>query len=174
MIQLHENEHIMLLLHKHWFVMARTAVGALIMLMMPIFIFPLLPILTNRLDPDLVYALTGFLLALYFMTLCLFIFFSWMDYYLDMWIITEKRILDVDQRGLFSREISEIPMASVQDVTTDVAGIFHTLLKFGTIRIQTAGEREFTIDEIPHLDKVKTAILQYAHQQFNVIQKTSV
>lgn len=166
MIQLHENEHIVLLLHKHWFVVARTALGIIFMIVLLAAVLPLLPLLTDRLDPGLASAATGLGIAAYLMMILLFAFFSWMDYYLDMWIVTEKRIIDVDQRGLFSRKVSEIPMASVQDVTVDVHGIIQTILKFGTIRIQTAGEREFTIDEIPHLGPVKDAILNYAHQQF--------
>lgn len=173
MIQLHENEHIILLLHKHWFVMVRTALGIVSLVALLAVVLPLLPLLTGRLDPDLASAAMGLGIAAYLMMILLFAFFSWMDYYLDMWIVTEKRIIDVDQRGLFSREVSEIPMASVQDVTVEVHGIIQTMLGFGTIRIQTAGEREFTIDEIPHLGPVKDAILNYAHQQFATTQKIS-
>lgn len=168
MIQLHENEHIVLLLHKHWFVMARTAVGIFLMLALAAGVLMFLPLLTSRFDPDLVSALTGFGLAVYLMVILLFTFFSWMDYYLDMWIVTEKRVINIDQQGLFSREISEVPMANIQDVTIHVIGLVETMLGFGTVRIQTAGEREFTIDDIPHLNAVKDAILEYAHQQFDV------
>lgn len=173
MIQLHENEHIVLLLHKHWFVVARTALGIIFMIVLLPAALLLLPLLTGRLDPDLASAATGLGIAAYLMMILLFAFFSWMDYYLDMWIVTEKRIIDVDQRGLFSREVSEIPMASVQDVTVEVHGIIQTMLGFGAIKIQTAGEREFTIDEIPHLGPVKDAILNYAHQQFRSTTRQS-
>lgn len=173
MIQLHENEHILLLLHKHWFVMARTALGIIFMIMVLVAVLPLLPFLTDRFDPDAVSAVTGLGLVVYSMMILLFAFFSWMDYYLDVWIVTEKRIIDVEQRGLFSREVAEIPMASVQDVTVDVQGIVQTMLGFGTIKIQTAGEREFTIDEIPHLARVKDAILEYAHRQFEATQQSA-
>ena len=29
---------------------------------------------------------------------------SWTDYYLDTWTITDKRIIDINQNGLFSRQ----------------------------------------------------------------------
>jgi membrane protein YdbS with pleckstrin-like domain len=173
MIQLQENEHILLLIHKHWFVVARTVIGIVFMLVLLAVILALLPLVGGRFDPALVSSVTGFGLSLYLMILCLFAFFSWMDYYLDMWIVTEKRVMHIDQQGLFSRQIAEIPLASVQDVTLNVTGIVHTLFRFGTIRIQTAGEREFTIDEIPHLQAVKDAILTYAHRQFDTTQQPS-
>lgn len=153
--------------------MARTAVGILLMLLLAAGILAFLPLLTSQFDPDSVSALAGFGLAVYLMIICLFTFFSWMDYYLDMWIVTEKRVINIDQQGLFSREISEVPMASIQDVTIHVIGLIETLLGFGTVRIQTAGEREFTIDDIPHLNAVKDAILEYAHQQFDATAQQS-
>ena len=168
MIQLHEHEHVVLLLHKHWFVVARIVIGVVFMLILLGVIFALLPLVTAQLDSPVVSSIIGFGTVVYLMVLCLFAFFSWMDYYLDVWIVTEKRVMHVDQQGLFSRQISEIPLASVQDVTLNVTGIVQTLLKFGTIRIQTAGEREFMITEIPHLQAVKDAILAYAHQQINM------
>lgn len=174
MIKLHENEHIVLLLHKHWFVVARTVLGIVFMIILLAVALPLLPFLTDGFDPALASAATGLGLVVYLMMVALFAFFSWMDYYLDLWIVTEKRIIDVEQYGLFSREVAEIPMASVQDVTMEVHGVIQTVLGFGTIRIQTPGEREFTIDEIPHLGKVKDAILDYAHRQFEATQKTSI
>ena len=99
------------------------------------------------------------------MVLLTFLFYFWADYYLDMWIITTERIIDINQLGLFSREISEIPLRHVQDVTIEVHGIIETFLKFGTIKIQTAGEREFTIDTVPRLYEAKDLILKYSREQ---------
>lgn len=163
MIQFRENERIILLVHKHWFVMARSALAVAGMLLVPFFAGGLIPFISQQLDAAIVGALAGFGISLYLLWLCLFCFLTWMDYYLDIWIVTDRRIIDVNQSGLFSRKISEVPIASVQDVTIDVHGIIETLLHFGDIRIQTAGEREFTIDSIPRLYEVKDAILKYAH-----------
>lgn len=174
MIQLHENERIILLLHKHWFVMIRVVLILIMMIALLAAILAALPAITSDFDPDLIVALTGLGTALYLVGIVIFAFFSWMDYYLDIWIITEKRIIDVEQRGLFNRQIAEIPMANVQDVTIEVLGIIETVLKFGTIKIQTAGEREFTIDDVPRLAEVKNAILTYAHQQFDLVQKSGI
>ena len=174
MIKLHDNETVILLLHKHWFVMIRAALTLVAMLALLIFILAVLPVITADFDPHLVSPLTGLGTTAYLMVMLIFTFFSWMDYYLDVWIVTEKRIMDIEQRGLFSREVAEIPMANVQDVTIEVLGIIETILKFGTIKIQTAGEREFTIDDVPRLAQVKDIILTYAHQQFDVVQKSGI
>lgn len=162
MLQLQDNETIILVVHKHWFVLARVVILFVVLLLIPPVVLTFLPYASAQFDPAFVEPVTNFLLSLYIMVLLVFLFLFWMEYYLNMWIITTLRIIDVDQRGLFSREIAEIPLTRVQDVTIDVQGIFETFLKFGTIRIQTAGEREFTMTEIPQLYEVKDAIVKYA------------
>lgn len=174
MIQLREQEKILMVIRKHWFLLVGPLFLFLLLLLVPPLTLTFLPYVAQNIHEDAIAPLANFGVALYVLALLILLFHFWMDYYLDMWIVTEKRIIDVDQRGLFSREVSEIPMASVQDVTVEVHGIIQTMLGFGTIRIQTAGEREFTIDEIPHLGPVKDAILNYAHQQFATTQKTGL
>lgn len=168
MLALNENEKILLVIRKHWFVMARTIILFVILLLIPPVVLGLLPYATAQFDPAVVDALANFLLSLYIMVLLVFLFLLWMDYYLDMWIITNERIVDIEQRGLFNREVSEIPLQHVQDVTLEVKGIVETFLKFGTIRIQTAGEREFRIEYVPKLYEAKDLILKYT----TALQKT--
>lgn len=164
MLQLEDGEKIILVIRKHWFVMARTVIVFFVLLFIPAVVLALLPALGQFLDISSLGPFINFLLTLYLMMLLAFLYLTWMDYYLDMWIITNERIIDVEQFGLFSREISEIPISRVQDVTIEVHGIIETILKFGTLRIQTAGEREFTIHSVPRLYEAKDAILRYAKE----------
>lgn len=162
MLTLGKDEIIILTVRKHWFVVTRTA--------FIFFIFILIPPLFSIAGPYVAAFFeiasfplwSNFFLAIYVMTLFLFLFLVWMDYYLDMWIVTNQRIIDIEQNGLFNRTVSEIPISHVQNVTIEVRGFIETFLKFGTIRVQTAGEREFIIRDIPNLYKVKDVILQYA------------
>ncbi len=54
-------------------------------------------------------------------------------------VITTKRIIDFDQQGIFSRTISEAPFSNIQDISLEQKGFWSVVLKFGTIKIQTAG-----------------------------------
>lgn len=58
---------------------------------------------------------------------------------LNAFILTEQRIVDVDQRGFFHRVVSETTYDKVQDVSYVVKGVLPTMLKFGTVLVQTAG-----------------------------------
>lgn len=90
----------------------------------------------------------------------LFAFLQFTSYYLDTWIITTERIISVDQDGLFSRTSSELHLASVQDVTSEVRGILHTFFNYGDMYVQTAGEKErFIFKNIPHPEKTREIVV---------------
>lgn len=161
---LHENEKILLVMRKHWFVMLRTVILFIILLLAPSAVLTALPFFTQNADYEMLEPVVNLFLSMYIMALLVLLFLFWMDYYLDMWIITSDRVIDVEQKGLFNRTIGEIPIKHVQDVTLEVEGFIETLLKFGTIRIQTAGEREFRINDVPHLYEAKDIILRCARK----------
>lgn len=61
------------------------------------------------------------------------------DYYLDVWIITDQRIIGVLQRGFFSRQVTNFRIERIQDVQTDIHGFFQTIFGIGEVHVQTAG-----------------------------------
>lgn len=54
-------------------------------------------------------------------------------------VITNRRIIDFDQHGLFVRQLSEAPFVNVQDITLSQKGVLALLFNYGTIKVQTAG-----------------------------------
>ncbi|MEY4744451.1 MAG: hypothetical protein RL272_396 [Candidatus Parcubacteria bacterium] len=57
----------------------------------------------------------------------------------NAFVVTTHRVVDVDQRGFFSRTVSEATFDKIQDVSYAIKGVLGTLLRFGTIELQTAG-----------------------------------
>ncbi len=161
MIHLQPEEKILKIIHKHWFTLIPSGIMLFVLLIAPTFAIATLQSasLPIDIDQEMLAPFINFFLSLYIMALFLATFVIWVDYFLDIWIITDIHIIDIEQHGLFNREVSEIPLERVQDVTIDMRGIIQTMLHFGTIRIQTAGEREFSIKNIPHLQEVKGLIL---------------
>lgn len=100
-------------------------------------------------------------LSAYYLFAWLFFFFNFIDYYLDVWIVTNRRIINVEQEGFFARRISEHKLFRIQDVTSEVEGVFPTLLRFGSVYIQTAGtKRNFHFEQVPHPDRIKDTIIE--------------
>jgi hypothetical protein len=83
-------------------------------------------------------------------------FASWSDHWLDAWIITNNRIIDIEQKGFFNREVSSFPLDKIQDITYTIAGIIPTWLHFGDIRIQTASiSEDFIMRQVPFPEDIK-------------------
>jgi len=161
MINFEKNEHIVFEVRKHWLVIV-SEIGLLI-------IFSLIPILVlSYLPKDLIRvtlaegslsSLIVFIYSVWLMILWLVGFVMWTDYYLDVWIVTNKRIMDVEQKGLFKREISTLHLDKIQDITFKIRGLIPTLLNYGDIYVRTASSTgDFTIPGVPNPPFVQAKI----------------
>lgn len=170
MIKLAHDEKIVRIIIRHWFVLLVRLIKLLFILVLP---FVLFWFLIQKVDTfgEIVpmHLMSPSFLTFLGTTWVLIIwmqFFSiWSDHYLDGWIVTNKRIVDIEQRGFFSRQISNFRIERIQDVTTDVHGIIATLLDYGNIHVQTAGEnQELLIKDAPHPKEMKNLILKEADE----------
>lgn len=119
-----------------------------------------LPFLFPIFQSDAYNSLFMFLENLFAMIVWILFFLVWIDYYFDVWIVTNKRVVNVEQKGLFSREVSELEFEKIQDVTTEVLGIIPTFLNYGNVCIQTAGEKEhFTFADVADPYRIKDLIM---------------
>ncbi|MSQ30141.1 MAG: PH domain-containing protein [Dehalococcoidia bacterium] len=63
--------------------------------------------------------------------------------------------MDGQKKNWFSEEVSTADLVHLQDVALDRQGLLATMLKFGDLRVQTAGELEqFILRKIPHPQEV--------------------
>lgn len=161
-----KEERVFLLIRKHWFVYV---VFGLVFLLM---VIPLIAVIIYwSLNYLTISTLTGNIIiagiSAYLLSMLGVQLYGFVDYYLDVDIVTDRRIIDIDQNGLFKRKISELHLHQVQDVEAKVEGIAGTLLHFGDIFIQTAGEREnFIFRSIPHPYTIAKQIVNLNEQQF--------
>lgn len=64
-------------------------------------------------------------------------------------IITTHRIVDIDQKGFFHKEISRVSYDQVEDVAGSIKGFWGTIFRYGNVIIQTGnGKVEVIVDRI--------------------------
>ncbi len=145
-IELEAGEQVLDTVRKHWFVITIELLGLVVLAVMPLLVLsvvaalPEIPALDTLLSgqvPLITYGLAAWLLIMTMMG-----FTVWTHYYLDLWVITDRRIIVIDQRGFFNRKVSSFRLERMQDIKVTIQGIIPTLLNFGTIRAQTAGANE--------------------------------
>src|SRR3989344_7704288 len=148
MWKLDEGENIIKVLRRHYWVMLPFTIGLLILSIFPLLFFyfissdliPLDDILRQGfIDFINNWDLKVFAYSVYLILLWVFFFIEWTDYYLDVWVVTDKRIVAIEQKGFFHREITSFNYEQIQDITIETRGFIETLFKFGTLHVQTAG-----------------------------------
>lgn len=104
--------------------------------------------------------------SIYLIFLAVYIFLVFVIHYLNVHIITNMRVVDIDQKGLFSHTFSELHINKLEDATSQVNGFFGTIFNFGNVLIQTAGASEqFDFEHVPEPSKLVKIILDLYEAQ---------
>ncbi len=154
------DEEIIFVVRKHWLIIGVEFFAIFLCAVLP-------PLLYNTLTITAISSeFTPFLAPLYIIWLIILwmaLFGMWTNYYLDVWTLTNKRLVAADQHGFFSRTTSSFRLERLQDVRVSIHGIVPTVLNFGALEIQTAGqESNFKIYGLPNPEGLKTSILEAA------------
>ena len=163
-LQLEQGERVLLQVRKHWFLIASKFFLIALVAILPYFAYGALQssesiadLIQNNVNTALVVALYSAWILVSWMAL----FNIWNNYYLDVWTITNKRLIAVDQKGFFSRTTASFRLDRLQDIEISVHGILATFLDFGSLEVQTAGEeRNFSASGLPSPGVLKTIILK--------------
>ncbi len=154
------NEKVVLFLRRHWIDLIRIFIFSGVLFVLPVVVGTLIELANPNLlahvfwGPALLAILVAYLLVVLVLT-----FTELTDYWLDVWIVTNERIINTEQFGLFNRVVSEVHLHQIQDITSEQKGLLATFLTYGDVYIQTAAERErFQFKNIDNPEDVKIAI----------------
>lgn len=175
--RLEHGERITASVRKHWFVLLLELLPFALLAWVPMLIIPFVSSVVSSVSiasstsasaVDLFSSLSfeggwvQFLYGLWLLVMWIGAFNTFTRYYLNMWVITTTRIVYIHQHGFFSREVSSFLLVRVQDVTTEVHGLFGTLLGYGTLNVETAGDssKDFKMTGIPNPTTLRDLIMK--------------
>ncbi len=155
-----EDEHVYLVVRAHWI---RLVLRLLLWLIFVVALF-IFNKLAKENFPGLFEGTAGDITKLftqiYTLFLVLALFLLWAFYYLNVQIVTDRRVVDIDQVGLFSHTVSELHIANIEDVTSETNGILGNLFNYGMVYVQTAASKErFEFDNVPNPGAINKLIL---------------
>ncbi|MEA3305076.1 MAG: hypothetical protein U9Q15_05125 [Patescibacteria group bacterium] len=157
----HADETVQFVVRKHWVVMLRAFLRVTLYF---VFSFALVwaMLYFEFFSSSFVYLLLAILMHILAWTV-----FSvqrfFIDHYLDMIIVTDQRLLDIDQDGLFKRQIEETSLNDIIDVKNHVSGFWGSLLRYGTLEVRTAShETTYDLDYVPKPDLYTQKIMRVA------------
>ena len=161
MITLHNEEKIVFAVRRHWVVMLGKMVIFFLAVCAPFIII----VLVNFLSPAILEMgftypiISAFVYLLWFFVVWLFFCIQWTNYYLDVLVVTSERVIDIEQLGLFARDVAEVRIHNIEDMRVEIVGFVPTILGYGNLHIQSAGaSREFVIKNIADPMNVKDVI----------------
>lgn len=156
-----DDETIKLILRKHRITLLGPLIYLFILAFLPLAFYTLLIPYTFSAFMQKPYEDLYFLMiTIYYGFLWIITFMEWIDYYLDIWIITDQRLLDIQQNSFFHRIVAELDLKRVQDITSTVDGPWQTFFQYGDIQIQTASEENIIKPKsIPHPVTVRRQIM---------------
>ena len=128
--KLEDDEEAVQVYRRHFFSQIRYVLVFLILLLLPFFL--MFPLFQQHLPGVIVFFLLLFVAVLYgFRRL-----FIWRQ---GIFIISSKRVIDIDQRGFLHKTVTECDLSASQDVSHSQRGLRQTLLHLGNLEIQTDG-----------------------------------
>lgn len=93
----------------------------------------------------IIFGLFGFtamsLLAMsaFWMYYSMFLYISWLNHELDLMVVTNNRVVVVEQKSFLDRDIGECTLDKIQEAGVRTKGLFANLLDYGTLTLKTAG-----------------------------------
>lgn len=152
------EEVVELFLRQHPIVNLPWIFVAIILIIAPIFLFPFISaFLPFSLSVPLSYALVG--TGFWYLAVFGFILVSFIQWYFNIYILTNERIVDIDFLYLLYKHIGVAELDKIEDISFNSTGFIATIFNYGTVLVQTAGESQvIEFELVPQPDKVVEAI----------------
>ncbi len=164
LFKLKPYEHIVIILRRHVIFVVRDVIALVIFSLIPLVAIYFLQLnFPAIMSGQVTYPLIVLGASIYLLAIWLFFFSLIINFYLDIWVVTNDRIIAVEQEGLFSRTVSEMDLWLVQDVTSQSNGIGATLFGYGMLSVQSAAEQaRFHFERAHNPNNIRQKILDLA------------
>ncbi|OGE18684.1 hypothetical protein A3J19_02725 [Candidatus Daviesbacteria bacterium RIFCSPLOWO2_02_FULL_41_8] len=158
------DEKILLLLRAHPITNLSWIIAAVLLFLGPFFV-PIFAGLLNfnfSIIPQtfaIVFLIINYLLVL------IIVFEGFLHWYFNVYIVTEKNIVDIDFHSLLFKNIDVAPLRNIEDTSSSMGGILNSIFHYGNVFIQTAGAtKNIDFHSVPRPHHVADFILDEAHK----------
>ncbi len=133
-----EEERVVLFLRQHLIVLLGPFLLVLLLATSPVILFPFLfRYLMLPIEIPTGYIVVG--TAFWYVVTFGFALMSFLRWFFNIYIVTDKRIVDIDFIHLLYKEFSEARLDRIQDISYKSSGIFSVFFDYGDAYVQTAG-----------------------------------
>lgn len=145
------GEKIYILMRSHIAVNIGWVLNFLLMLVLPILAFLAykifnLVLVDYDINPIEIIALTPLVnwimvLLLYYSLTFSYALVNFLDWYFDIYLVTNLRILHVDFKVFTGTSVAEAALVNIEDVSTSTVGLLPSIFDYGDVLVQTAAQK---------------------------------
>lgn len=153
-------EKIVTVIKRHWIVYVMLGVFFFIGLFITIILYVILwfTFISNMVN------------IVFWMFFSLFLYIEWLNHELDMYVVSNNRVIWIDQISFLNREVSECNLWQVQEVNSKTSGLFANIFNYWTLSIQTAWntttlQMDFAPDSMQEARKILNIVDDYRDAQ---------
>lgn len=144
------DEKILLFLRRHFITNLLWILIALVLLFTPILFFIFRSELQLLGTIELPLRFVIIFIIFYYLAVFAYAFINFLSWFYNVFIVTQKRIVDIDYSNIVIHNVAFTKLSHVQDVNYDQVGFIHSLFNFGDVFAQTAGnEPSFDAHSVP-------------------------
>ena len=155
-----KKEKIVLLLRRHPITNIPWILLVILLVFTPFFIKPLISLDFIPGNYQLILFLCWYLFTF------AFAFERFLNWFFNVSILTDERVIDIDFPALLYRDITEAKIDKIQDVNIKTGGYVRSLFNFGDVVVQTAGAvPEICFEAVPDPQRVSQVINQLLYEE---------
>ena len=152
--QQEKDEKIILFMRRHFITNLPWIIAVIIALVAPLFIISISQLLDSPL-PSLSPGLSIMIIFFYYLLVLGFALFNFADWFYNIGIASEKRLLDLDFTHLSHIDLALTQLPEIEDVVYRQKGFFSSFFNYGDVVAHTVtGKEEFVFEKVPHPDKI--------------------
>jgi uncharacterized membrane protein YdbT with pleckstrin-like domain len=157
-----DDENVIILRRAHFIVNLPWLVSTVVALGVPFLVWAFFKFVPG-IRISINHQTTLLLNSVWFLVVFFVAFQTFLNWYFNIYIITNKRLVDLDFFSVFFHKVSQATLDKVQDVEFEKKGILQNFFDYGDVQIETAGEiSNFCFENIPNPEGYAKQVLQLA------------
>ena len=162
------EERVYYIFQKHWVAELPEALMLIFFYIVPILGASLLSFYIKAMYLPVLWLIVSF----YIIITGVLLLIRWLNEALDLFVLTDKRLIDITQHGFLSRKTTTANLSQVQHVSYVQQGIVENILDLGTVDVLTAGASpDLKLEYIQFPAKATDMILEFSLRGGRVIEK---
>lgn len=138
-----DGEELLFVFRRHMIAMRK----GFYLLLIPFAVLSIPPLLWQNVIELFWLPLIGLIIGL------LLFFYHFVMWYFTIYIVTDQRLRQITQRGFFGKDVVELRLSKIQNISYNIPGFSGETLGYGTIVIQTF-VGDLVIHKVEHPDRI--------------------